>query len=49
MESSMNQKELAEIRRRFRAEKSDMVRIRGCYVNERGEIVSEFFQSIGML
>lgn len=45
----MNQKELAELRRRFRAEKSDYVRIRGCYVNEQREIVSEFHQNIGML
>lgn len=45
----MNQKEMAEIRRRFRAEKSDLVRIRGCYVNAQREIVSKFYQNIGML
>lgn len=45
----MNQKELSEIRRRFRPEKSDMVRIRGCYVNEKKEFVSQFHQTIGML
>ena len=45
----MNQKEIAELRRRFRPEKSDLVRIRGCYVNERREVVSEFYQNIGTL
>ena len=45
----MNQKDFAELRRRFRPEKSDLVRIRGCYVNEKREIISEFAQTIGTL
>ena len=32
----MNEKEIAELRRRFRAEKSGIARIRGCFVNEAG-------------
>ena len=38
----MNRKEIAEIRRRFNADKSAITRIRGCYVNERREIVATF-------
>lgn len=45
----MNEKEIAEIRRRFRPEKSNITRIRGCYVNEQGEIISEFSQSLALL
>ncbi|MEG1743225.1 MAG: DUF4317 family protein, partial [Clostridia bacterium] len=45
----MNEKEIAEIRRRFRPDKSNISRIRGCYVNLKGEIVSEFNQSLGMM
>jgi len=45
----MNQKAFAELRRRFRPEKSDNVRIRGCYINEKHEPVSEFASTIGQL
>lgn len=45
----MNEKEIAEIRRRFRPDKSNITRIRGCYVNENREIVSEFNQSLGLM
>lgn len=45
----MNEKEIAEIRRRFRPEKSNISNVRGCYVNEKGEIVSEFNQSIATM
>lgn len=45
----MNEKGIAEIRRRFRPEKSNITRIRGCYVNEKKEIVSEFSQSLGLM
>lgn len=40
----MNEKEIAELRRRFRPEKSCTSRIRGCCVNEKKELVSEFDQ-----
>jgi hypothetical protein len=45
----MNEKEIAEIRRRFRPDKTNITLIRGCYVNENREIVSEFNQSIGLM
>ena len=45
----MNEKEVAELRRRFRPDKSSISRVRGCYVNDRGEIIREFDQSLGLL
>lgn len=45
----MNEKEVAEIRRRFKPQKSNITKIRGCYVNEKGEIVTEFSQSVATL
>ena len=44
----MNEKEVAEIRRRLKADKSNISAVRGCYVNEQREIVSEFKQSMTM-
>lgn len=44
----MNEKKVAEIRRRFRPEKSNINFIRGCYVNDKREIVSEFRQSLAL-
>lgn len=41
----MTEKEIGEIRRRFQAEKTGVTRVRGCYVSEKKEIVSEFDQS----
>ena len=45
----MTEKEVAELRRRFRADKSNITHVRGCYVNGNHEIISEFDQSITML
>lgn len=45
----MNEKEIAEIRRRFRPDKSNITRVRGCYVNEKREIVSSFSQSLHLM
>lgn len=45
----MNDKEISEIRRHFRAERSGISRIRGCYVNEKREIISELDQSLGLM
>ena len=45
----MNQKEINELRRRFRADKSAISRIYGCYVNAKKEIVSEINTSLGQL
>ena len=44
----MNEKEIAEIRRRFRPDKSNITHVRGCYVNDEGEIVSQFNQSLSI-
>ena len=45
----MNEKEIAELRRRFRPDKSSITHIRGCYVNENREIVSRFHQSLTLM
>lgn len=45
----MNEREIAEIRRRFRPEKNNIGRIRGCCVNEKKEIISRFDQMLGMI
>ncbi len=45
----MNEKEIGELRRRFRPEKSNITHVRGCYVNEKREIVSQFDQSLTMM
>ena len=36
----MNQKEIGELRRRFRPEKNAISRIYGCYVNSRREVTA---------
>ena len=45
----MNIKEVGEIRRRVRRDRSNMTAIYGCYVNGQKEIVSEFKQSTGIM
>ena len=45
----MNTKEIGEIRRRVRRDRSNMTAIYGCYVNENKEIISEFQSSTGMM
>ena len=45
----MNQRELNEIRRRFRPDHNAISRIYGCYVNGSGEIVSDIDTSLGFL
>lgn len=45
----MNEKEIGELRRRFKAEKSNITHVRGCYVNEKREIISEFDQSLALM
>lgn len=44
----MNEKEIAEIRRRFRPDKGNLTHLCGCYVNEKGEIIAQFDQSLLM-
>ena len=38
----MNRKEIAEIRRRLNPDKNAVSCVRGCYVNERREVVAAF-------
>lgn len=45
----MNQKEIAELRRRFKPDKSAISRIYGCYVNSSKEVISYIDESLGML
>lgn len=45
----MNIKEVGEIRRHIRRDRSNMPAIFGCYVNDNKEIVSEFRSSTGMM
>jgi len=45
----MNEKEVGEIRRRQRRERSNMTAFYGCYVNENKEIITEFRQSTGIM
>ena len=47
--SDMNQKELGELRRRFRPEKCAVSRIYGCYVNTAREVVSYLDESLSRM
>ena len=42
----MNEKELREIKRRFRPDKSNIPNVVGCFINAEGQIISRFSQSI---
>ena len=45
----MNQKEISELRRRFRPEKNAISRIYGCYVGSNNEIISYLDEPLGMM
>lgn len=45
----MIDKEISEIRRHLRRDRSNITAIYGCYVNENKEIISEFRQSTGIM
>ena len=45
----MNDKEIGEIRRHLRRDRSNITHIYGCYVNDNKEIISEFRQSTGIM
>ena len=47
--NSLNEKEVAEIRRRFNPQKTNIIGVHGCYVNENREIVAEFNQPLAAL
>ena len=40
----MNTKEIGEIRRRIRRDRSNMTAVYGCYVNDKKEIITQFRQ-----
>ena len=42
----MNERELREIKRRFRPDRSNIPNIVGCFINSSGQIISRFNQSI---
>ncbi len=45
----MNDKEIGELRRHLKREKSNITAIHGCYVNDNKEIISKFRMSTGMM
>jgi len=45
----MNQKEVSELRRRWKPEKNAVSRIYGCFVNAAKEIVADLDESLGMM
>lgn len=45
----MNKKDVNEIRRRFRADRSNITHLYGCYVNAEKEIIARLDESMGLL
>lgn len=45
----MTNKEIGELRRRLRPDRHNVQHIYGCYVSEKGEIISELDQSMGLI
>ena len=45
----MNDKEIGELRRHLRRDRSNMTNLFGCYVNDKKEIISQFTQSLGLM
>lgn len=45
----MNDKEIGEIRRHLRRDRSNITKIYACFVNDNREIITEFSQSTGMM
>lgn len=45
----MNEKEIGEIRRRVRRDRSNMTAIYGCYVNDQKQIISQYRRSTAMM
>lgn len=45
----MNEKEVGEIRRHTRRDRSNMTALYGCFVNDKKEIISQFRQSLGTM
>lgn len=45
----MNEREISELRRRFRADRANITAVRGCYFNDKGEMLSRFNQSVNLM
>lgn len=45
----MNEKEIGEIRRHTRRDRSNITALYGCFVNDNKEIISQFRQSVGIM
>ena len=45
----MNEREIGELRRRLRPDRSGITHVLGCYVNENREVVARFDQSLAMM
>ena len=45
----MNQKELNELRRRWKLDKNTISRVYGCFVNGNKEIITDLDESLGMM
>ena len=45
----MTLKEIGELRRQLKPEKSNITTIYGCYINQVGEPISDFAQSVGLM
>lgn len=45
----MNEKEIAELRRRYRSDRTNISRIYGCFINSQKEIISKFEQPMGTM
>ena len=45
----MNEKEVGEIRRHMRRDRSNMTAIYGCYVNDNKEIIAQYRASTGIM
>lgn len=45
----MNEKEIGEIRRHLRRDRSNMTALYGCYINDNKEIISEYRTSTGIM
>ena len=45
----MTSKEIGELRRRMRPDRTNMTAVRGCYVSASGEILSTFRESVALM
>lgn len=45
----MTEKEIGELRRRLKPERTNITAIRGCYVSSTGDVLSSFRQSLGLM